>query len=333
MSETTHPDFPIDAVIAYVDGDDPVLKAKRYPYSHNGKEFQYEDVASDVRYADDGEIKYCVASILKFAPWIRTIYVLTDNQQPPVQEFADKYFPNRKTEIKIVDHKDACAGGYEQYLPVFNTNSVETMVWRIPGLSEHYIYFNDDFLFVNPVKPEDFFDNGKIVAYVRSYSYKKVARKRFRKSLFPGHHEIRWDYYMINSVALVGEKKGMFPYLGHVPHAQEKSLFAQYYQEHEDVMIKNLDCRFREAHQYNPQLLNYLLAKKQGRLIEKSLVDFTVSANPKPWRSKSYFAKKIALMDLKPQALFGCINNLHRGSEQDKALAKKWLNKKIGLEL
>ncbi|MDE5609909.1 MAG: hypothetical protein K2I66_05980, partial [Bacteroidales bacterium] len=231
------------------------------------------------------------------------------------------------------DHKDACAGGYEQYLPVFNTNSVETMVWRIPGLSEHYIYFNDDFLFVNPVKPEDFFDNGKIVAYVRPYSYKKVARKRFRKSLLPGHHEIRWDYYMINSVALVGEKKGMFPYLGHVPHAQEKSLFAQYYQEHEDVMIKNLDCRFREAHQYNPQLLNYLLAKKQGRLIEKSLVDFTVSANPKPWRSKSYFAKKIALFELKPNALFGCINNLHRGSEQDKALAKKWLNSKVGLEL
>ena len=46
--------FPIDAVIAYVDGNDPVLKAKRYPYSHNGKEFKYEDVASDVRYADDG---------------------------------------------------------------------------------------------------------------------------------------------------------------------------------------------------------------------------------------------------------------------------------------
>lgn len=325
--------FPIDAVIAYVDGNDPVLKAKRYPYSHKGKEFKLEDVASDVRYADDGEIYYCVASILKFAPWIRSIYVLTDNQQPPLQEFADKYFPDRKTEIKIVDHKDACAGGYEPYLPIFNSNSVETVVWRIPGLSEHYIYFNDDFLLVNPVKPEDFFVDEKIVAYVRPYSYRKVARKRFRRSLFPGHHEIRWEYAMINAAALLGETEGDFPHLAHVPHAQKKSLFAEYYRDHEEVMIKNLNCRFREAHQYNPHVLNFLLAKKQGMLIEKHPAAFTVSACPKPWRSKSYFAKKIALFDQKPHAIFGCINNLHRGSEQDKALAKKWLNKAVGLDL
>lgn len=326
-------EFPIDAVIAYVDGNDPVLKAKRYSYSHNGKECQYEDVASDVRYVDDGEIYYCVASILKFAPWIRTIHVLTDNQHPPLQEFADRYFPDRKTEIRIVDHKAACAGGYERYLPVFNSYSIETMVWRIPGLSEHYVYFNDDFLLVNPVEPEDFFCDGKIVAYVRPYRYAKVARRRFFRSLLPGHHEVRWEYQMINAVALLGDTKGYFPYLAHVPHPQKKSLFAQYYHDNEAVMIKNLDSRFRSAHQYNPQLLNYLLAKKQGLLIEKNPVGVTASACPKPWRSKSYFAKKIALFDQKTQAIFGCINNLHRGSEQDKVLAKKWLNSKIGLEL
>ncbi|MDE5762961.1 MAG: hypothetical protein K2H68_05585, partial [Bacteroidales bacterium] len=297
-------EFPIDVVIAYVDGDDPVLKAKRYSYSHKGKEFQYEDVASDVRYADDGEIYYCVASILKFAPWVRTIHVLTDNQHPPLLEFADKYFPDRKTEIKFVDHRDACAGGYEQYLPVFNSSSVETMVWRIPGLSEHYVYFNDDVFLINPVTPETFFENGKIVAYVRPYNYKKVVRRRFWKSLFPGHHEVSWEYHMINAVALLGEPEEDFPHLVHSPHTQRKSLFAQYYQEHEDVMIKNLDCRFRSAHQYNPQMLNYMLAKKQGLFVEKNPAAFMVSACPKPWRSKSYFDKKIALLDQKPQAVF-----------------------------
>ena len=333
MSESSLSKFPIDVVITYVDGNASVLKAKRYSYSHNGKEFKYEDVASDVRYADDGEIYYCVASILKFAPWVRTIHVLTDNQQPPLLKFADKYFPDRRTEIKFVDHKDACAGGYEQYLPVFNSISVETMVWRIPGLSEHYVYFNDDVFLINPVSPEAFFENGKIVAYVRPYSYKKVARKRFWKSLFPGHHEVSWEYHMINAVALSGETKGNFPHLVHSPHTQRKSLFEQYYQEQEEVMIKNLDCRFRSAYQYNPQMLNYMLAKKQGLLVEKNPTAFMVSACPKPGRSKSYFAKKIALMDQKPQAIFCCINNLHRGTEQDKTLAKKWLTSKIGLEL
>ncbi|MDE6694718.1 MAG: hypothetical protein K2J57_02670, partial [Bacteroidales bacterium] len=178
-----------------------------------------------------------------------------------------------------------------------------------------------------------FFENGKIVAYVRPYSYKKVVRRRLWKSLFPGHHEVSWEYHMINAVALLGEPVEDFPHLVHSPHTQRKSLFAQYYQEHEDVMIKNLDCRFRSAHQYNPQMLNYMLAKKQGLLVEKNPAAFIVSACPKPWRSKSYFDKKIALLDQKPQAVFCCINNLHRGSEQDKALAKKWLNSKVGLDL
>ena len=70
---------PVDVVIAWVDGNDPKLKQKRMQYQ--GKT-QASDAVSDTRFASNHEIYYNVASILKYVPFCRHIYIVTDGQQP-----------------------------------------------------------------------------------------------------------------------------------------------------------------------------------------------------------------------------------------------------------
>ena len=67
--------IPIDAVIAWVDGNDPAHKAKRHRYS-KPEEISNDDIGGDIRFTSIGEIKYSVASILRFAPYIRKIFII-----------------------------------------------------------------------------------------------------------------------------------------------------------------------------------------------------------------------------------------------------------------
>jgi len=134
--------IPIDAVIAWVDGADPVHKAKRAAALQKLREKSDLPIAAGIantRFHDNGELRYCIASIKKFAPWIRTIYIITDNQVP---RFRNENFL-QGLDIRIVDHKDIFRS-YEWALPTFNSITIETAMWRVPELSESFIYFNDD---------------------------------------------------------------------------------------------------------------------------------------------------------------------------------------------
>ena len=92
------------------------------------------------RFDQVNEIKFTVDSILKFAPYIKKIHIVTDNQTPGFLANSKIY----KDKVSIVDHK-IIFKGFEQYLPTFNCRSIETCIYRIPNLNEHFIYFNDDF--------------------------------------------------------------------------------------------------------------------------------------------------------------------------------------------
>ena len=73
-----------------------------------------------------------------------------------VEEKDDKIAEKKYPTVSIVDHKDLFEE-YSEYLPTFNSLSIETMLYRIPGLAEQFIYFNDDFFLANNTKLEDFF--------------------------------------------------------------------------------------------------------------------------------------------------------------------------------
>ena len=77
----------VDVVIAWVDGADPTLKQKRERYK-SGKTVA-SDAMTATRFASDDEIYYNVASIIKYVPFCRHIYIVSDQQQPAlIDEFA-----------------------------------------------------------------------------------------------------------------------------------------------------------------------------------------------------------------------------------------------------
>src|SRR6185503_702856 len=112
--------LPIDAVIPWVDGSDPAHKAKLD--AHFGKEIDQRPAGADpTRFHDSGEINLCIASLLKFAPWLRTIFIITDEQTPEIcSHLSRTAYADR---VRVVDHRDIF-DGYEEYLPTFNTRSI-----------------------------------------------------------------------------------------------------------------------------------------------------------------------------------------------------------------
>ena len=64
---------PIDVVITWVDGDDISHREKRRKYA-SADELTNDDIGGEIRYKSVGEIRYCLASILRFAPFVRKIY-------------------------------------------------------------------------------------------------------------------------------------------------------------------------------------------------------------------------------------------------------------------
>ena len=111
----------IDVVITWVNGNDPVWQQKQAEYKGVQKSTESADPA---RYRDWGTLKYLLRSINQNAPWVRKIFLVTDNQKPEWFVEQDK--------LVIVDHKDFIP---EKYLPVFSANPIENNLHRIPGLS------------------------------------------------------------------------------------------------------------------------------------------------------------------------------------------------------
>ena len=137
----------IDFVIAWVDGSDPEWQKQRAMY--RGDEEKATGVNGIERYREWGTLRYWFRCVEKYAPWVRKIHFVTCGQLP---EWLNINHPK----INFVRHEDYIP---HEWLPVFSANPIELNLFRIKGLSEKFVFFNDD-MFVNaPVKPEDFFVN------------------------------------------------------------------------------------------------------------------------------------------------------------------------------
>ena len=152
-------DESVDAVVAWVDGGDPAPRQAQTLSCRSGRGCQARAVANiERRFSDNDEIRFCLRSIRNYAPWVRTIWLVTDEQVPAA---IDRRRAEREN-IRIVDHREIFRG-YEQLLPTFNSYAIESMLWRIEGLADRFLYFNDDMMLVGPVEPTDFFSNdGKV---------------------------------------------------------------------------------------------------------------------------------------------------------------------------
>ncbi len=135
----------IDFVILWVDGSDPAwLKAFA-----EARHLSDED-ARAIRYRDTGTLRYWFRGVERFAPWVRRIHFITWGHLP---EWLDTSNPK----LHIVRHDDFIPA---EYLPTFNSNTIELNINRIEGLAERFVLFNDDTFLCRPTREDDFFRKG-----------------------------------------------------------------------------------------------------------------------------------------------------------------------------
>lgn len=247
--------FEVDAVITWVDGSDPAHKAKRDQYLAQAQALAltgavaplHDNGTNPHRWVCSDELNYCVRSIANHAPWVRRIWIVTDDQTPVIARIS----PEFSAKISIVDHKEIFAG-YDAALPTFNSLSIETMLWRINGLAEHFLYFNDDVFLTAPVTPSDFFgEDGPVLRgkWVDHAFLAACGTSRDDASLL--NH-----YNQINAASMIGYSADHVFESAHVVHPMQRSVMAELFENYHDECAVNAAFRFRDAGQFLPQSLH-----------------------------------------------------------------------------
>lgn len=140
--------YPIDIVILWVNGNDPDWVRRFNQYAPRDK--QREIDCSGERYRDWELLRYWFRGIEQFAPWVRTVHFVTSGERP---QWLNLDCPK----LHWVRHEDYLP---TDCLPLFNACAIEDSIHRIPGLAEHFVFFNDDFFLLRPLTPERFFRDG-----------------------------------------------------------------------------------------------------------------------------------------------------------------------------
>ena len=109
------------------------------------------DATSPGRFFDWGTLKYSMRSVVKFAPWVRKFHLVTNGQVP-------YWLDTSSSRVHLVTHQEIFENASSD-LPTFNSNAIEHNLHRIKGLSEKFIYFNDDVFLGAPVPVDDFIYN------------------------------------------------------------------------------------------------------------------------------------------------------------------------------
>lgn len=238
---------PIDVVFTWVDGTDPVWKNTKA--QHEDKDTS-SDVLANVRFnnaADAPDIELCTAikSVLKNMPWVRTIYILTMRPQMPLCLLGKLRHEYTSGRIRLVHHDQIWPNPND--LPVFNSVAIESNMHRIPDLSEHFIYFNDDMIVGRVCSPNMFFCDGKAIQ---------------RGVWVPGRIMGVFPYNVIQSIAYQSNMSNTHSYFqpAHVAIALTKTMMLdcekQYPQEFERIARQ----RFRGNNTVIPHFLAANLA-------------------------------------------------------------------------
>jgi len=253
----------IDFVVPWVDGSDPDWIQEKMQYTERAKKSSTDQVG-DLRYRDWGLLKYWFRGVEKYAPWANKIHFITYGHLP---EWLNTNHPK----LNIVNHCDFID---EKYLPTFNVCTIELNMHKIKGLSDKFVYFNDDCFIINHVDKEDFFQGGLpcdegvfgnvFVTNSRAsfgypllhmtgiinehFNFSDVVKKHRDKFINPVYEQQIYhnEYFMTRS---------LFPglYSHHLPQSYNKSIFSEVWEKNYEHLDKISMEKFRidrGAHQY-----------------------------------------------------------------------------------
>ncbi len=313
----------IDLVYLWVDGEDPQWKHKKESYLGESTKHHNDDSVSDSRYVEHDELKYSLRSVEMYAPWINNIYILTDGHYP-------KWLNKNHPKVKIVDHKDVIPN---DYLPLFNSTALELYIGEIEGLSEHFIYGNDD-MFFEKYTPKSFFfneDGYPKVRYIKrgSMYYKRRMKLNYPYIIYRTIQQIKKDF---------GRSFKVLPH--HSFDAYTKSEYNESMSFYREWREQTMRSRFREDEDMHRNICSlYALCKGKAELhyVERFNGVNGVINKLKAIVNNSYifdsryfdtaqkgFEKGLA----KANPYLICINDIGSATDEDRARVSEYLNKK-----
>lgn len=251
----------IDFVVLWVDGSDPIWQAEKAKYQCK----KLDDSNAPNRFRDWGLMPYWFRAVERFAPWVRKIHFVTCGHVPA---FLNLSHPK----LHHVKHADFLP---PEVLPTFNSHAIEMNLHRIPGLAEHFVYFNDDMFLIRPVSETAFFRDGLPCTYGGEYPIELVGKigiwqhaavndlgvinahfdKREQVGKYGGKYANRAYRWQDNIRTKAAEK--LFPnyFTGfknlHAPAAYTKSTFAAVWNAEPELLARTTSHRFRSAEDVN----------------------------------------------------------------------------------
>ena len=152
----------MDFVVPYVNCADKNWQQSYMQHTGSGN-------TNSVRFRSWGTLRYLFRGVEKYMPFVRQIVlIVSDPSQVPV-------WVNKET-VRIVYHRDFIP---TEFLPTFNSCTIESFLYNIEGLSDKFIYANDD-LFPFELCTEDmfFFGDKPCITFVEHEKY--TAKMMFR---------------------------------------------------------------------------------------------------------------------------------------------------------
>lgn len=261
--------FPIDFVVTWVDGGDPEWLEKKEFYARKEGLVDNNKDNGEERFREWDIFRYWFRAVEKYAPWVRNIYFITCGQIPI-------WMNVHSSKIKVINHTDFIP---KQYLPTFNSRTIELNLHRIENLSEYFVYFNDDMFLNRVVYPTDFFREGKpnLTAIARplknitnsafehaQFSNLSIVNNKFRGEISRrieihpekwfsseyGKYDTDCNLYAFDQNYLPGM---VFPHLG---VAFRKSTIKKVWEENEKILNETSMCRFRKPQNIMHQIFS-----------------------------------------------------------------------------
>nr|HAT8713650.1 capsular biosynthesis protein [Legionella jordanis] len=317
----------IDAVITWVDGHDEQHRQKVEHFLNLTGLSRNDEAALPTRFNQQGEIDYCLRSLLFFAPWLRTIHIVTDSQTPSIYKQVSGTCLAKK--IKIIDHQEIFPDD-EKYLPTFNSLSIESVLWRIPNLTNSFIYLNDDCSLIRPINKSDFFRENRVV--LRG-EWKIQTERKWRsriKNCLPilscaeklNEHRRLQE----NSAKMAGFNKRFF-HLPHIPFALKRDVFEQFFLKHPHLLTSNISYKFRNAKQFWPiSLLMHLELQNKPIILDKTFKAITVNG---ACHSLDKIKKRLSQADKKKDVAFICMQSIDVANQEAQKWMFNWLEQRI----
>lgn len=278
----------MDAVITYVNGADPVWQAEYEKYVPSAGKAK--------RFRDWGTLKYLLRGIKTCMPFVENVFLVVSSESQ-LPAWVDS------SQLRVILHSDIIP---LEFLPVFNSCTIEMFLHRIPGLAEEFIYFNDDMFPLAACESTDFFRDGKGVI---GMSHQLFAGNMYKKQCRTSDRMAR---KALGKKACLG-----FVRPQHICSPMLKSLSEKAFQALEKDILATAS-RTRTPENPNQYLyLDYMYFC--GKIVPERISNKHISQGVWP-------AEKIAEYILHPRTKMACINDVEMPEEKAALMQEQILN-------